>query len=132
MAMVRRGVMLSFREASCCIVEVVKGGEGLRCLSVRFTDFTRKTALSVSRTTASTSSADLSSAFFPFFPWYRAAKGSFFVSSPKSRASSVQYSSGWKASISRSRSSTIRVATDCTRPAERPRRIFFHSRGLSS
>ena len=37
MAMVRRGVMLSFREASCCRVEVVKGGEGLRCLSVRLT-----------------------------------------------------------------------------------------------
>ena len=69
MAMVRRGVMLSFREASCCMVEVVKGGEGLRCLSLRFTDFTRKGTFSVSWTTASTSSADFSSAFLPFLPW---------------------------------------------------------------
>lgn len=36
-----------------------------------------------------------------------------------------------KASISCSRSTTRRVATDCTRPADRPRRIFFHSSGLS-
>ena len=69
MAMVRRGVMDSFRDASCCMVEVVKGGEGLRCLSVRFTVLTVKGACSVSRTTASTSSADLSSAFLPSFPW---------------------------------------------------------------
>ena len=47
-------------------------------------------------------------------------------------ADTVFLSSGWKASISRSRSSTIRVATDWTRPAERPRRTFFHRRGLSS
>ena len=66
--MVRRGVMESFRDASCCMVEVVKGGEGLRCLSVRLTDFTTKAAFSVSCTTASTSEADLSSAFLPFFP----------------------------------------------------------------
>ena len=30
-----------------------------------------------------------------------------------------------------SRSTASRVATDCTRPADRPRRIFFHSRGES-
>ena len=130
--MVRRGVMESFRDASCCMVEVVKGGEGERCLSVRLTDLTVKGRFSVSWTTASTSASDLSSAFLPFLPWYRAAKGSFFTSLPVRLASSVQYSSGWNASISRSRSSTMRVATDWTRPAERPRRIFFHSRGLSS
>ena len=42
MAMVRRGVMFSFREASCCMVEVVKGGDGERRLSVRFTLDTAK------------------------------------------------------------------------------------------
>ena len=41
------------------------------------------------------------------------------------------YSSGTKARISSSRSATSRVATDCTRPADRPLRIFFHSRGDS-
>ena len=68
MAMVRRGVMESFRDASCCMVELVKGGEGLRCLSVRLTLLTVKAAFSVSRTTASTSWADFSSAFLPSFP----------------------------------------------------------------
>ena len=46
-----------------------------------------------------------------------------------SSTSSVQYSWGWNARISSSRSTTSRVATDCTRPADRPRRIFFHSSG---
>ena len=68
MAMVRRGVMESLRDASCCMVEVVKGGEGERCLSVRLTDLTVKGRFSVSWTTASTSASDLSSAFFPFLP----------------------------------------------------------------
>ena len=68
MAMVRRGVMDSLRLASCCMVEVVKGGEGERFLSVRFTDLTVKAAFFVSSTTASTSAADFSSAFLPFFP----------------------------------------------------------------
>ena len=69
MAMVRRGVMESFRDASCCMVDVVKGGEGLRCLSLRLTDLTAKAAFSVSCTTSATCSADFSSAFLPFFPW---------------------------------------------------------------
>ena len=42
MAMVRRGVIFSLRDASCCKVEVVNGGAGERCLSARFTDFTAK------------------------------------------------------------------------------------------
>ena len=33
---------------------------------------------------------------------------------------------------SRSRSTTRRVATDCTRPAERPVMTFFHSTGETS
>ena len=68
MAMVRRGVMLSFRDASCCMVEVVNGGDGERFLSVRFTDFTVKAAFFVSSTTSSTWAADFNSAFLPFFP----------------------------------------------------------------
>ena len=68
MAMVRRGVMESFLDASCCMVEVVKGGEGLRCLSVRFTLLTVNTLFSVSRMTASTSASLFSSVFLPSFP----------------------------------------------------------------
>ena len=49
---------------------------------------------------------------------------------PPARASSVQYSTGTNALISRSRSTISRTATDCTRPAESPRRTFFQSSGL--
>ena len=48
---------------------------------------------------------------------------------PSSRASSDQYSSGRNASISFSRSQISRTATDCTRPADSPRRTFFQSSG---
>ena len=49
---------------------------------------------------------------------------------PSNSAVSDQYSTGSKARISRSRSQTKRTATDCTRPALRPRRTLFHSSGL--
>ena len=56
MDMVRRGVIFSLREASCWRVEVVKGGAGLRILSVRFTERTVKgwsfTALATSVTSS--------------------------------------------------------------------------------
>ncbi len=48
-----------------------------------------------------------------------------------SSASSVQYSRAVKARISRSRSTTIRTATDWTRPADRPPRTLLDSSGLS-
>ncbi len=54
------------------------------------------------------------------------------VGAGSSVASSVQYSTGTKASISFSRSQMIRRATVCTRPAERPRQIFFQSRSETS
>ncbi len=41
----------------------------------------------------------------------------------------VQYSCGIKFSISFSRSTTKRTATDWTRPAERPLATFFHKKG---
>ncbi|MCY1173706.1 hypothetical protein D9M71_424730 [compost metagenome] len=47
---------------------------------------------------------------------------------PRSACTS-QYSSGTKARISFSRSTTSFTATDCTRPADRPRAIFCHSSG---
>ena len=43
----------------------------------------------------------------------------------------VQYSSLTNCSISRSRSTTIRRAGDCTRPADSPRRTLAPSSGLS-
>jgi hypothetical protein len=43
-----------------------------------------------------------------------------------------QYDAVRKAIRSRSRSTTKRVATDCTRPADRPDMTFFHNTGETS
>ena len=43
-----------------------------------------------------------------------------------------QYDAERNAMRSRSRSTTSRVATDCTRPADRPVMTFFHSTGETS
>ncbi len=55
------------------------------------------------------------------------------ASAPASSAVKIapifQYSSGRNASISRSRSTISRTATDCTRPAERPVATFRHRSG---
>ena len=64
MDMVRRGVMFSFREASCWRVEVMKGGAGARFLSWRLILLTEKGAVRMAASTWSTSSWDLSSIFF--------------------------------------------------------------------
>ena len=68
MAMVRRGVMLSLREASCCKVEVVNGSEGERCLSVRLMFVTVKGSLPISAMMPSTCSPEAGSTFLPSFP----------------------------------------------------------------
>ena len=62
--MVRRGVMLSLREASCWSVEVMKGGAGLRFFSDFLTLLTPKDCPFSSESTCSTSSALCSSRFF--------------------------------------------------------------------
>ena len=43
-----------------------------------------------------------------------------------------QYAAAWNAIRSRSFWTTIRVATDWTRPADRPGSTFFHRTGLTS
>ena len=68
MAMVRRGVMFSLRLASCCMVEVVKGGAGERCLSLRLTEVTVKVSFSTWAMMASTAASVGMSAFLPFLP----------------------------------------------------------------
>ena len=52
------------------------------------------------------------------------------ASPPHSCAVSDQYSFGTNAAIARSRSTRMRSATDCTRPADRPRRTLSQSSGL--
>ena len=66
--MVRRGVMFSLREASCCKLEVVKGGVGLRCLSARLTVLTEKRSFCSSDTMRWVSTSSLGSYFLPSTP----------------------------------------------------------------
>ncbi|SKZ31203.1 Uncharacterised protein [Mycobacteroides abscessus subsp. abscessus] len=55
------------------------------------------------------------------------------VDSPASSvASTSQYSADTNAMRSRSRSTMMRVATDCTRPADNFGMTFFHSTGETS
>ena len=68
MAMVRRGVMFSLRDASCCRLEVVKGGVGLRCLSVRLTVLTVNVSFCSSATMRWVSASSLGSYFLPSTP----------------------------------------------------------------
>ena len=68
MAMVRRGVMLSLREASCCKVEVVNGSDGERCLSVRLMFVTVKDLSPMSAIMPSTCSPEAGSTFLPSLP----------------------------------------------------------------
>ena len=54
------------------------------------------------------------------------------VSSGEKSPSTSQYDARRNAIRSRSRSTTMRVATDCTRPADRPWRTLRHSTGETS
>ena len=105
----------------------MKGGGAARRRSFFSTDSTLNSACSRSRRTAVAISSLGISCFLPFLPWYLAMKeGGFF---PSSSTPIFQYSLGSKAEISRSLSTTSLKATDCTRPAESPRRTFFQRMG---
>ena len=107
------------RAASCCRVEVVKGGAGERRAGLVSTAETlncpASTAWRAARAEASLFRSNLES-FLPSCLVSRARNGS---APAETSASTVQYSWARKASISTSRSTTSRKATDCTRPAER-------------
>ena len=117
----------SLRDASCCSVEVVYGGAALRALS---RDSKPLTTYFASASAALCCSACVPLEISSFLPlcWMTSAVNdspALFASS----ASRLQYSTGLNAWMSRSRSTMIRRATDWTRPAERPYRIFFQSSG---
>ncbi len=80
----------------------------------------------------------MGTSFFPISPPVATRVPSTFTRAARKRspagvssvAWSVQYSRAVKASISRSRSTTSRTATDCTRPAESPLRTLRLMSGL--
>ena len=146
MLIVRFGDMRSRELASCCRVLVVCGGSGRRVVSL--TSMERTTNAGVRSVTAplasrpsaamtSAASASVPSSSFsrsaasvsPRLPTRRALNG--LLPSLARRASMVHDSTGTNASISVSRSTTRRTATDCTRPAESPARTLRHSSGES-
>ncbi|MNS81158.1 hypothetical protein D3C72_1148620 [compost metagenome] len=127
--MVRWAVKPSLREASCCRVEVVKGGAGERLAGFFSTDLMVKSpALMASRAAKAISSVGMSRRWMrlPACLTRRVVKGG--LSATRS-ASTDQYSWALNFSISISRSTTMRRATDCTRPAERAPGSLRHRTG---
>src|SRR3989338_10794647 len=128
-AMVWRTEKPSLRAPSCCNVDVVNGGGGVFFSSFSSMDFTVYDAYFKSASTCFDSLSEDVTNFSPSFLLSDATNSSFF--SVSKEASTVQYSTGLKARISRSRSTMIFTATDCTRPADRPRYTFFQRNGES-
>ena len=130
--MVRRVVKPSLREASCCRVEVVNGGAGRRLRSLLATSVTCSApcAAAVIRLRASSAvSPSVTVNCSNFFPSSFVSLALKACDGCASSASMVQYSRATKASISSSRSTIMRSAGDCTRPADRPRCTLRQSTG---
>ncbi len=129
-AMVRLAEKRSLRAASCCSFDVMNGGCGRLRRSLRSTCVTWAVPARSSAAISSASAWVFGSALVPSQRQMRATNGG--GSAARQSQSTVQYSSGLNSPISRSRSQIIRTATDCTRPADSPRRTFFHRIGLIS
>src|SRR3954453_1102514 len=108
----------SLRAASCCSVEVVNGGGGFLEKGLVSTEET------VNRPASTTAFAASASPGLPmvsrsiFLPSSCARRAVKLCPSLSKAAVIDQYSCGRKISISRSRSTTSRSATDCTRHAD--------------
>src|SRR3989338_10705857 len=119
---------LNFLQASCCNVEVVKGGKGFLAVSFFSTLPTLYSAPSSSLTICPASFSFLTAILSKTSPSFLASIASNSLSL-RNMAEIVQYSSALNFSISLSRSTTSLTATDCTLPAERPLATFFHKNG---
>ncbi len=126
MRIVREALNLNERAACCCNVLVVNGGR-VRCLASRLVTFeTLYTARSRS-SLITIAAVSLLITGFPFCPGTvlsEAEKRCLFCADCVWRSAVItHYSWGLKASISRSRSTIILSAIDCTLPAESPFRL---------
>jgi hypothetical protein len=122
----------SLRTASCCSVDVVNGAAGERSLRFFSTSTTRAWPRPCDSRNAriSASRSALPTANWSSFSPPKCV--SLAVKPTRSFSASKwidQYSWVLNFSISASRSQMRRSAGLCTRPAESPRRIFFHSSG---
>ena len=112
--------------AACCKVEVIYGALGLTLVGL-----SSRTETLYSASLRIFNKASVCALFCNFKvlpPCFTASKRMSSLADCVS-ANTCQYSSGIKARISRSRSTTSLVATDCTRPADKPRAIFSHNNG---
>ena len=115
--------------ASCCSFEVMNGGTGLRRRSRAVTFATLNVAASRSARTVAACSPFTISMFLPWCLTRFAGKTGGCAADRCARTD--QYSSATNARISRSRSQIMRSATDCTRPADSPRRTLSQRMGLT-
>jgi hypothetical protein len=126
---VRFGLNPSRRLASCWSVDVVNGGAGDRFWARVPTLVTTGFSSRIAASCRAADSASVTSSAAPSIRTTSAAKRS--PAAVARIASIVQYSRAVKASISRSRSTTSRTATDWTRPADSPPRTLRDRSGLS-
>ena len=113
MRMVRVAPKPSFRDASCCRVEVVKGAAGLRRTRPRSTLWTENAPASIAPTAALAAPSSESASLSSFLP--ERCVSCAVTSSPlgvRKAACTDQYSCARNASISVSRSQMSRSATD--------------------
>ncbi|SSS48200.1 Uncharacterised protein [Acinetobacter baumannii] len=112
--------------AACCKVEVMYGALGFTLVGL-----SSRWATLYSAPFNTSNRASVSALFFNLSVLPACLTASRRISSFLAlvSAKTCQYSSGIKARISRSRSTTSFTATDCTRPADKPRAIFSHSNG---
>src|SRR3954451_6224249 len=108
----------SLRAASCCNVEVVNGGGGLREKGLVSTEDTEKRPASTTALAASASPLLPIVSRSIFLPSSCARRAVNCWPSASNVAVTDQYSCALNSSISRSRSTIRRKATDCTRPAD--------------
>ena len=111
--------MFSLRDASCCRVEVMKGGAGARLTGFASIDATVGATASTAAVALRAAAASARSYLPSVLPSKVVSRAS--NASPRGvlrRALTDQYSLGRNASISISRSTIMRSATDCTRPAD--------------
>ena len=112
--------------AACCKVEVIYGALGLTLVGLSSRNATLYSASFNTLSRTSVSALFLSLSVLPACLTASKRMPSFLE---MVSAKTCQYSSGINARISRSRSTTSFTATDCTRPADKPRAIFSQSNG---
>ena len=128
--MVRLAENPSLRDASCCRVEVVKGGAGRRRTRLVSIFDTAQSAARMRLAVCIAMASSVRLILFSLLPSKWVMRAVRLSSFPVWKiVSTDQYSCAVKASISASRWQIRRKATDCTRPAEREPGSLRHKTG---